>query len=169
MPSFYPRYNPPRQLPLTPPEFVPNYHTGCGGMPYQQTTYSGQPGIRQQDDGFDFADRYGQLSIAMPPMYPQAGTYMSNAPPSLPPPSSFYESVGATILPPMRVQNGPSMAETAMQQQQQQQQQQHRAQELSQRANNPPKEEKPVGGVSAKLDYDMDVMTDFVCEMALQL
>ncbi|KAF2190932.1 hypothetical protein K469DRAFT_556783 [Zopfia rhizophila CBS 207.26] len=153
MPSFYPR-NLPRQLPLTPPEFVPNYHTGCGGMPYQQTSYSGQPGIRQQDDGYDFADRYGQLSIAMPPMYPQTGTYLSNAQPSLPPPSSFYEPVGAPILPPMRMQN-----ESALQQQQ-------RVQEHSQRANAPPKDEKPVGGVSAKLDYDMEVMTDFVCEMA---
>jgi hypothetical protein len=36
-----------------------------------------------------------------------------------------------------------------------------------QRVNAPAKEEKPVGGVSAKLDYDMDVMTDFVCEMAI--
>lgn len=128
-------------------------------MPYQQTAYSGQPGIRQDDGAYDFADRYGQLSIAMPPMYPQAGTYMSNAPPSLPPPSSFYE---APILPPMRTQNGQSIADSALQQQQ-------RAQELAQRANQPPKDEKPVGGVSAKLDYEMEVMTDFVCEMALQL
>ncbi|KAF2244086.1 hypothetical protein BU26DRAFT_93335 [Trematosphaeria pertusa] len=161
MPSFYPRHNMPRQLPLTPPEFVPNYHSGCGGMPYQQPAYSGQPGIRQQDDGYDFADRYGQLSIAMPPMYPQAGTYLSNTAPSLPPPSSFYEPVGAPILPPMRMQSGHSMAEASLQQQ--------RAQELNQRATQQAKDEKPVGGVSAKLDYDMDVMTDFVCEMALQL
>ncbi|KAF2268041.1 hypothetical protein CC78DRAFT_34285 [Lojkania enalia] len=162
MPSFYPRHNLSRQLPLTPPEFVPSYNTSCGGMPYQQTGYSGQPGARQQDDGYDFADRYGQLSIAMPPMYPQAGTYLSNAPPSLPPPSTFYEPVGAPILPPMRMQNGPPVVDSALQQQQ-------RAQELSHRSQQPPKEEKAVGGVSAKLDYDMDVMTDFVCEMALQL
>ncbi|ORY14772.1 hypothetical protein BCR34DRAFT_585534 [Clohesyomyces aquaticus] len=156
MPSFYPR-NMPRQMPLTPPEFIPSYNTGCGGMPYQQSTYSGQPAVRQQDEGFDFADRYGQLSIAMPPMYPQSGTYLSNPAPSLPPPSSFYDPNAPTVLPPMRMQNGASME--ALHQQQQ------RAQELSQRAN-PPKEEKPVGGVSAKLDYDMDVMTDFVCDMA---
>jgi hypothetical protein len=163
MPSFYPRGNMPRQLPLTPPEFVPSFHSGCGGMPYQQTAYSGQPGIRQQEDGYDFADRYGQLSIAMPPMYPQAGTYMSNAPQSLPPASSFYETTGATILPPLRMQGGHSAADSSLQQQQQ------RAQELAQRANQQAKEEKPVGGVSAKLDYDMDVMTDFVCEMAVQV
>ncbi|KAF2644750.1 hypothetical protein P280DRAFT_179121 [Massarina eburnea CBS 473.64] len=148
MPAFYPRPNMPRHLPLTPPEFVPSYHSGCGGMPYQQTAYSGQPSIRQDD--YDFADRYGQLSIAMPPMYPQAGTYLSGAAPSLPPPNPFYE---APILPPMRAQN-----------------EQHRAQEFNQRAIQQPKEEaKPTGGVSAKLDYNMDVMTDFVCETALQL
>ena len=160
MPSFYPRHNLPRQL-LTPPEFVPSYHSGCGTTYQQQNAYTGQPAIRQQDDGYDFADRYGQLAIAMPPMYPQAGTFLSNAPPSLPPASSFYEPAGATILPPMRVQPGHSMADAAVQQQ--------RAQEYNQRVNQPAKEEKPVGGVSAKLDYDMDVMTDFVCEMALQL
>ncbi|KAF2133596.1 hypothetical protein P153DRAFT_353925 [Dothidotthia symphoricarpi CBS 119687] len=151
MPSFYPRHNLPRQL-LTPPEFVPSYHSACGNMAYQQSAYASQPAVRQQDDDYGFADRYGQLAMAMPPMYPQAGTYLSNAPPSLPPPSSFYESTGATMLPSMRLTE-----------------QEQRAQEYNQRAHQPAKEEKPVGGVSAKLDYDMDVMTDFVCETALQV
>ncbi|CAN9103515.1 unnamed protein product [Alternaria alternata] len=158
MPSFYPRHNMPR---LSPQEFVPSYHSACGASyPPQQPAYAG-PTIRQQDDGYDFADRYGQLAIAMPPMYPQAGTYLSSAPPSLPPASSFYDPMGATTLPPMRAQSGHSLAEAAMQQQ--------RVHEYNQRMNQPAKEEKPVGGVSAKLDYDMDVMTDFVCETALRL
>lgn len=154
----------PRQHPLTPPEFVPSYQTGCGGMPYQQTSF-GQPAIRQQDDGYDFAERYGQLAIAMPPMYPQAGTYMGNSQTSLPPSSSFYEPVGASVLPPMRMQNPNPMSNQDLHQQL------HRVQEFTQRVaqQQAAKEEKPVGGVSAKLDYDMDVMTDFVCEMALQL
>lgn len=126
-------------------------------MPYQQAAYSSQPAIRQQDDGYDFADRYGQLSIAMPPMYPQAGTYLSNAQQNLPPASSFYDNVGASVLPPMRMQHSHAM------------QQQQRMHDYSTRVAQPPKEEKPVGGVSAKLDYDMDVMTDFVCEKALQV
>ncbi|KAL5118082.1 hypothetical protein ACEQ8H_004070 [Pleosporales sp. CAS-2024a] len=157
MPSFYPRQNMPRQL-LTPPEFVPSYHQGCGGMQYQQQNpYAAQPAIRPQDEAYDFADRYGQLAIAMPPMYPQAGTYLSNAPPSLPPPSSFYEpAAAAAMLPPMRV---PAHSMTDAQ----------RAHDFNQRTQPPVKEEKPVGGVSAKLDYDMDVMTDFVCETALRL
>ena len=162
MPSFYPRHNMPRQqLPPTPPEFIPSYQAGCGGMPYQQSSYSGQPAIRQHDDGYDFADRYGQLSIAMPPNYPQAGTFLSSGAPSLPPPSSFYEPTGPTILPPMRMQSGQGMPDAMYQQ--------HRAQEVNQRVAQPPKDEKPVGGVSAKLDYEMDCMTDFVCEMAHQL
>ncbi|KAF1948026.1 hypothetical protein EJ02DRAFT_332474 [Clathrospora elynae] len=155
MPSFYPRH----QV-HTPPEFVPSYHSACGASYQQQNAYAG-PAIRQQDDGYDFADRYGQLAIAMPSMYPQAGTYLSSAPLSLPPASSFYDSTGPTALPPLRAQSGHSMAEAAMQQQ--------RAQDYNQRAHQPAKEEKPVGGVSAKLDYDMNVMTDFVCDTALRL
>jgi hypothetical protein len=157
MPSFYPLRNSPRQ-PLTPPEFVPSYQTGCGGMPYQQT-YSGQPGVRQCDDGYDFADRYGQLAIAMPPMYPQSGTYNGHQ-------SFSRHSYNHTALPPMRMQYDQPAADTAFQQQQQQ-----RAHEESQRVINqaPPKEEKPVGGVSAKLDYDMNVMADFVTETALSI
>ncbi|KAF2019564.1 hypothetical protein BU24DRAFT_122123 [Aaosphaeria arxii CBS 175.79] len=162
MPSFYPRHSANRQLPLTPPEFVPSYQTGCGGMPYQQNAFSAQPAIRPQDDGYDYAERYQQLAMAMPPMYPQAGTYLSNPPPTLPPASSFYESVAQTILPPMRMQHGHAMGGAAMQQQQ-------RMHDFSTRPAQQPKEEKPVGGVSAKLDYDMDVMTDFVVEMAMQV
>ena len=160
MPSFYPRQNLPRQLPLTPPEFVPNYHSGCGGMPYQQPAYAGQMGMRSQDEGYDFADRYGHFSLAMPPMYPQTGTFMGNAPSNVAPPNSFFEPVGQTTLPPMRHAMGDMNL---------QQQQHHAQQELIQRPAQQSKEEKPVGGVSAKLDYDMDVMTDFVCEMALQV
>lgn len=135
-------------------------------MPYQQT-YTGQPSIRQNDDGLDFTDRYGQLSIAIPPMYPQSGTYLSNGGSNIPPvngTNGYYDHsgahMGATTLPPIRVQAGSAMGETAMQQQQHQ-----RIPENHQQVN-PPKEEKPVGGVSAKLDYDMEIMTDFVCEVA---
>lgn len=162
MPSFYPLRNSPRQ-PLTPPEFVPSYQTGCGGMPYQQTSYSGQPGVRQCDDGYEFADRYGQLAIAMPPMYPQSGTYMSNGPQGF-----SRQTYNHPALPPMRMQYEQPGANQGFQQQEHQQQ---RAHEESQRiaSQAPPKEEKPVGGVSAKLDYDMNVMADFVTETALNV
>jgi hypothetical protein len=61
----------------------------------------------------------------------------------------------------MRVQPGHSLADAALQQQ--------RAHDYNQHAHQAAKDEKPVGGVSAKLDYDMDVMTDFVCDTALRL
>ncbi|KAJ9620628.1 cyclin-like protein [Taxawa tesnikishii (nom. ined.)] len=47
------------------------------------------------------------------------------------------------------------------------QMQEHRSQAAQQQAQQQaPKEEKATGGVSAKLDYDMERMTDFVCEAA---
>ncbi|KAF2745111.1 hypothetical protein M011DRAFT_495845 [Sporormia fimetaria CBS 119925] len=159
MPSFFPRQNSPRQW--SPTEFMPPYQTTCGGMPYQQHSYSGLPGIRRQDDGYDFADRYSQLPVAIPPMYPQSGTYLANAQQPLPRVHSLYDSVAPTQLPPMRMSYGQQMGDHIYQQQ--------RVQEAAQHINQQQKEEKPVGGVSAKLDYDMEVMTDFVCETALCL
>ncbi|KAF2809833.1 uncharacterized protein BDZ99DRAFT_521148 [Mytilinidion resinicola] len=43
---------------------------------------------------------------------------------------------------------------------------QRRAQDQPQRNPQPPKEDKSVGGVSAKLDYDIEAMTNFVTAMA---
>jgi hypothetical protein len=129
-------------------------------MPYQQTSYSGPLGGRQHEESYDFADRYGQLAIAMPPMYPQSGTYLSSGPQTLPriARQTFYEPQPALqpILPPMRMQYGQADAGF----------QPHRAQNMGNPVTQQPQEEKPVGGVSAKLDYDMEVMTDFVCETA---
>lgn len=152
MPSFY-RPPMPRQLPLSPPEFIPSYNSnGCGGMHYQQNPYSAQHGIGSHEDSrYDFTERYGQNSAMAPPsiMYPQHGAYQSTNTSSLQPPH-YYESVGAPILP-------LPMPEMEMHRQIQQEQQ---------RVDSHMKEEKPVGGVSAKLDYDMETMTDFVSEMA---
>lgn len=155
----------PRQL-LTPPEFVPSYHAACGASLYQPPPHNGfaaQPAIRQ-DDVYDVADRYGLLAMAMPPMYPQAGTYLGNSslPSLLPPPSAFFDpAAAAATLPPMRLPPAHAMADAALHQQ--------HTQEYNNRLHPPAKEEKPVGGVSAKLDYDMDLMTDFVCDTALRL
>lgn len=49
----------------------------------------------------------------------------------------------------------------------QQQQQQQREQQREQKQAAEPKEDKPVGGVSATLDYEMDDMTSFVAEMTV--
>ncbi|KAF2086589.1 hypothetical protein K490DRAFT_74212 [Saccharata proteae CBS 121410] len=153
MPSFY-RPPMPRQLPLTPPEFVPSYNSqGCGGAQYPQNPYATLAGINHNNEEgrYDFAERYGQTSgmaapssmlYSHPPDYPHGATSLA--------PPHFYQPMGAPILPPL-------VSEADVQRQ--------RAQE-QQRAEQQAKEEKPVGGVSAKLDYEMEVMTDFVSEMA---
>lgn len=152
MPSFF-RPPMPRHLPLSPPEFVPSYNAnGCGSMQYQQQQqHYNAPGIgNQEEHRFDYSDRYGHHSGMAPQQmgYPQhAGYPNANASNFQPPP--YYESVGAPILPlPMPDMN----MQRPMQEQP--------------RVDVPMKEEKPVGGVSAKLDYEMEIMTDFVSEMA---
>ncbi|EON67805.1 hypothetical protein W97_07060 [Coniosporium apollinis CBS 100218] len=159
MPSFYPR-TAPRQLPLTPPEFIPNGYgnSSCGVSQYQRGSFVVQPGTGGQEEGYyDFADRYSQ----QPAMVPQSLIYQptagySNAMGGLSSQNTFYKPIGAPMLPPMRIPDEMAMAEADMSHQSQQHLQ----------AQQQAKEEKPVGGVSAKLDYDMDCMTDFVSEMA---
>lgn len=157
MPSFYPRQMP-RQHPLTPPEFVPSFgSSGCG---YQSAFPNAQQGIDNHETGrFDTTQRFGQSSAAAAPqsmyMYPQ---YTSAA--TLPSSQVYYEPIGAPLLPPMRL---PYQAGLEQMDYPQSRQQEH----LAQLKQQPQKEEKPIGGVSAKLDYDIETMTDFVCEMAL--
>ncbi|KAK7534150.1 uncharacterized protein J3D65DRAFT_647134 [Phyllosticta citribraziliensis] len=154
MPSFF-RPPMPRHLPLSPPEFVPSYNAnnnnGCGNMQYQQHHYSAQPGIgNHEEHRYDFSDRYGHPSGMAPQhmAYPQHAGYQ-NANTSTFQPPAYYESVGAPILP-------LPMPEMNMQ----------RTMQEQPRVDMALKEEKPVGGVSAKLDYEMETMTDFVSEMA---
>lgn len=168
MPSFYPRPAP-HGLPLTPPDFVPGYNgSGCAAMPYQHSSYCAQRDIGvnriSQDEGrYDFVDRYGQGPIQA---VPTSTSYQQPA--SFPNPvssnmsvSRYYEPLGAPVLPSMRTYDPAAFEATAMQQRHQQEHQARLEQDLQER-----KEEKPVGGVSAKLDYDMEWMTDFVSEMA---
>lgn len=81
----------------------------------------------------------------------------------LPPINSYYEPASAPILPPLRAQERMAIEDEyrlRMQQEQRSQvaQQQH--------ATATQKEDKATGGVSAKLDYDMERMTKFVAESA---
>ncbi|KAF2145008.1 uncharacterized protein K452DRAFT_133574 [Aplosporella prunicola CBS 121167] len=150
MPSFY-RPPMPRQLPLSPPEFIPSYNSnGCGGMHYQQQNpYAAQHGIGNTEEGrYDFAERYGHNAGLAPSsmMYHQQAGYPAHNPSGLP---QYYDSLAAPILP-------LPIPDADMHRQMQQEQQ---------RVDSEQKEEKPVGGVSAKLDYDMETMTDFVSEM----
>jgi hypothetical protein len=90
-------------------------------------------------------------------------------------PGQVYHPAVAPTLPPIRqyvddaqVQRQQHHQQQQQQQQQhQQQQQQQQQQQLDQRNRQVNvKTEKAVGGVAAVLDYDMDVMVDFVSEMA---
>lgn len=162
MPSFYPRPTP-GQLPLTPPEFVPHSSSNCTRMPYQQDLYAAQHcADAQQDLPYAYNRGYNQFPPHMDsqPLYSRPAPYPNAQ--TLPPISNYYEPqqpLGAPILPPLRTQ----VEEMRLRMDHDQ-----RNQAAQQPAQQQPaaKEEKATGGVSAKLDYDMERMTDFVAETA---
>lgn len=119
-------------------------------MPHQSVN---QP---RHDSSFDYQQGYMQQSVASQYQYAGNG-YQPNT--SLPPIQSYYEPVGAPILPPLRIQDRAQYADDY--QRRLQEQQSAIAREQQRQAS---KEEKATGGVSAKLDYDMERMTGFVTE-----
>lgn len=165
MPSFYPRASA-GHLPLTPPDFVPSFEPqGYGKMAYQQDPYIAHHGTDgRQDIAYDYTRSYNQPQshLGSQSMYPRSAAYQNAQ--TLPPISSYYEPLGAPILPPLRIQGGLSLEEEMRLRMDQDQ----RSQAAQQQAQQQPaaKEEKATGGVSAKLDYDMERMTDFVAEAA---
>lgn len=117
-----------------------------------------------QDIPYEYNRGYNQPQAHMhnQPLYHRSGAYQNAQ--TLPPINSYYEPLGAPILPPLRAQGGLSLEEEMrlrMDQDQRNQAAQQPAQQQS-----AAKEEKATGGVSAKLDYDMERMTDFVAETA---
>lgn len=106
----------------------------------------------QDDIMYDYNSRYNQTTSAayQQPAYSiNAGIQMGSrhndsATVTLPPVRSLEQSLDAYQRPPEYRQ-------------------------YDQRTQQKQKEDKPVGGVSAKLDYDMEEMTDFVTEKAQQL
>jgi len=80
---------------------------------------------------------------------------------TLPPISTYHEPMGAPILPRLRLQNNytsPMEANFYNESSATAEKQKKKRQEEQK------KEEQPSGGVSAKLDYEMDCMVDFVAE-----
>ena len=222
----------------TPPDMIP----APDANPYAALGYrpTAPPGLGPRKDGDSTADRCSQIAMAMPPMYPQTGTYASRAPSVLPPPPGLGGfDMGRSSIPEMlHGHNGQSAAtghvgtgfyrnnyvssgwlpcatrdrheaersimamlrEDNVQATNSGNALSHydaksaaaglpspstsagnvagRALLALVRGDNvpstavkqpPPKEEKPAGGVSAKLDYDMDCMTDFVVDKAVEL
>jgi hypothetical protein len=156
MPSYpqnqYSRYH---GYPTPPEEYLRGYAKDpMSGISYQNNF---PIRLRQDERHHDFQDpfmRHAQHRMSTrvsPPtqMYhgapymPAIGTGAQRAP------NGYYD--GSVVLPPIRNFNPPAVLEPQPQQAQ---------------PRPEPKEERPVGGVSAKLDYDMDIMTDFVASTA---
>ncbi|GAB7351438.1 hypothetical protein MBLNU459_g2104t1 [Dothideomycetes sp. NU459] len=167
MPSFYPRAMPGR-LPPTPPEFVPSFGSqNCTQMQYQQDPYTAQHSMdRRQDNAWDLSRGYSHHAThgSAPQMYHQPGAYQGAH--TLPPISSYYEPTSAPTLPPLRIQERMSKDDGFHLNAQQDNCSQAVASQQQSQQQAAPKEEKATGGVSAKLDYEMERMTDFVAETA---
>lgn len=154
------------QHPLTPPEDLPAYtKEAIPSVQYTQSSYPTHAGLRRQDDrAYDYADRFGQHpSHAIPPpmLYPQAGYGNTVSSGPLPAVNPFYKPMLGPVLAPLRSFEHPHQPMHDGQRPNV-----HENHNRNERPVVEPKEEKPVGGVSAKLDYDMEIMTDFVVETA---
>ena len=159
MPAFYPQSSMASQMPLTPPDSGSGY--GYSNMHYPSESYGPVSGMGQSrhGGGYDYQQPYMQPPVAPAPQaYPYSQSSYQH-PNSLPPIQSYYEPIGAPILPPLRIQDRVSFTDDYHRRLQDEQQQAAREQQRQAQ-----KEEKPTGGVSAKLDYDMERMTDFVTQ-----
>ncbi|KAF8243331.1 hypothetical protein K440DRAFT_647560 [Wilcoxina mikolae CBS 423.85] len=160
MPCMYP---PQSYLPLTPPEYL-YQHNGCGMQINQHQFAQGfaEKGVYEMN-----VDPYGRK--LMPPTFVRVSQGYHHPQPQsnyagLPPPgithpgNQYYAPVGH-----QRRIDASIVDENFAR---------HQARQQDTRRQEQPGagvEEKPTGGVSAHLDYEMDEMTDFVGAMAQQL
>ncbi|KAI9771666.1 MAG: hypothetical protein M1840_001882 [Geoglossum simile] len=159
-------------MPPTPPEYLPAYAAaGSGGMQVSQLPpYAAHPGmrIRHEKRGYEYMEPYDQAPSFVPPsmMYHhQPPAYPGAPPPGLGHQNHMYGApIAAPVLPPIRVPDRSVLDEVAIQHQHQHQHHQHHQDRVSRPEQ--PKDEKPVGGVSAKLDYEMEQMSEYVAEMS---
>lgn len=156
MPAFYPQAMAGQ---ITPP-YTGSYDMQSGHpSQYHHDSYAPSQGMPPRlDSAMDYAHRYPPP----PPMQQTSYNRQSfGSQQSLPPISGYYETMGAPILPPLRMQDAAYVDHDYYQQY---------AQGMPSQVDEPQqaalKEEQPTGGVSAKLDYEMESMTDFVCEAA---
>ncbi|QDS75493.1 hypothetical protein FKW77_004686 [Venturia effusa] len=174
MPAFYQTRH---QQPLTPPEYNTGYqNNGCGNMHFQQQQHQayGMPQAlgRSEEMSYDYSGRYThQQTVTHAPSHQQQPSYPSTAM-SMPAVNRFIEPISLP-LPPVRSFDQPVISVPEPPQYQRSLEyrphahyEQHHQQEQQQQKA---KDEKPVGGVSARLDYEMECMADFVSDMAQQL
>ena len=146
MPSFIPRNLSMQQM-VASPDYLPAYSSNvCGTTQYiPPPPYSAHPSatIRTENVAHGYTDRYGQQRAQTTPTYNPHHGFM-NPPPGLPIPTGLAT---APRLPPIQTYapSMPAREPTFLP-------------EPAPSAN----EEKAVGGVSARLDYDLDMMADFV-------
>lgn len=143
------------RLPPTPPEYQTTYLAPINAAP-EDTYYSSQH--HQPGHGYssrEYTDRYQNLSG-----YSAHGRskrlsgmdYTMNYPQPLTLPY-HYAPAAAPILPPIQVPDEMS----------------YQAQHPQPLAESKQKEEKPTGGVAQHLDYEMEMMANFVAEMCQQM
>ena len=145
MPSFYGAGVPASHMPPYTPEYALKYNcNGYGGMQEQRNPYGTSAGVGPLDLSAYGSEPFDQCKAVAPPsatLFPSSNLFANNAPTN--------PIVGAPVSRPVRESRH---SETDR----------HRhGPTTSQRQ---PKEEQVVGGVSAKLDYEMETMTDFVAE-----
>lgn len=155
MPAFYNRSMAGSQAPITPPGSGSGY--SYGNMHYPRDPYVQHPNLSQarHENTYDYPQGYMQPAVA-----PAPPSYSYHQPTATLPSISYYEPMGAPVLPPLRIQDHMSFGDDYQRRLQQEQESRVAQQQQRQAA----KEEKPTGGVSAKLDYEMERMTDFVTE-----
>lgn len=156
-----------QQHPLTPPEYQTPYTApGYNAMSYQHGSFATLPAPSfKPDAAYEYADRRGHGLAYQPSLpslvYPQASAY-TNPNVSAAQSSHYYGSKMATILPPL-VSSHPPTYEQAVAAEAAFGRRHHMA---AQDQQPQAKAEKAVGGVALKLDYEMDIMTNYVAEMA---
>lgn len=163
MPCMYPPH-----FPLTPPEYMQQY-TGCGMQINQHQYALGNQGVTAAEKGvYEInVDPYGRklmpsfVRVSQGYHHPQQQQQQPNYS-GLPPPGITHPGGQYYAQPPQRRVDATVPIDAHYQARQE-----PRREQQPQPA--PAPEEKPTGGVSAHLDYEMEEMTDFVGTMAQSL
>ncbi|KAI9734676.1 MAG: hypothetical protein M1834_002277 [Cirrosporium novae-zelandiae] len=161
----------PHQLPPTPPEYVPGYAANrCSStLPSEQASYAARNPVsnrRYEKGGFDYPDQYYPSSFNRSAHFAVYNNSNSMQPTkslairdhNVPKPPNRFGMGSVPTLPPINSQPHPRVDEVMSQH--------HGYNDGRTRVDAQAKEEKPVGGVAAHLDYEMEQMSDYVSEMA---
>jgi hypothetical protein len=165
-------YTPHPHLPLTPPEYLQQYN-GCGMRINQHQYAVGAQGLPLPEKGvYEInVDSYGRKLL--PSFVPapqgyhhaqQQATYNGHPPPGITHPGGQYY-IPSVLQPQRRADVVDEFAQLSRQEARRPEQPAAAAAPAAAAVV----EEKPTGGVSAHLDYDMDEMTEFVGTMAQRL